>query len=186
MDPSAFQPVPKSMAIRAPPGSDRFNLAGGNALHGSTTDPLGGLHCPRHCHCSPQRAAPRLHDDRVTARLLLAHPPFAHKQFATCVPTSIATCAWPIPHHSNAPDVVLNHPQRKLPAGLSEEPLRVASASRASSLTDGFAGGINTRKYMSLTKTSRATAYRELADLVEKGCLRSTGKGGRSSGYEIA
>lgn len=50
---------------------------------------------------------------------------------------------------------------------------------------DGFEGGINTRKYMSLTKTSRATAYRELADLVEKGCLRPTGKGGRSSGYEI-
>jgi Fic family protein len=38
---------------------------------------------------------------------------------------------------------------------------------------------------MSLTKTSRATAYRELADLVEKGCLVSTGKGGRSSGYQI-
>src|SRR3990172_935711 len=30
---------------------------------------------------------------------------------------------------------------------------------------DGFEGGINTRKYMSLTKTSRATAYRELAEL---------------------
>jgi len=50
----------------------------------------------------------------------------------------------------------------------------------------GFEGGINTRKYMSLTKTSRATAYRELADLLEKDCLCSTGKGGRSSGYEIA
>lgn len=50
---------------------------------------------------------------------------------------------------------------------------------------DGFAGGINTRKYMSLTKTSRATAYRELTDLMEKGCLAPTGKGGRSSGYEI-
>ena len=50
---------------------------------------------------------------------------------------------------------------------------------------DGFEGGINTRKYASLTRASRATAYRELADLVEKGCLRSTGKGGRSSAYEI-
>ncbi len=49
----------------------------------------------------------------------------------------------------------------------------------------GFEGGINTRKYMSLTKTSRATAYRELAELVEKGCLAPTGKGGRSSAYEI-
>jgi Fic family protein len=42
----------------------------------------------------------------------------------------------------------------------------------------GFEGGINTRKYLGLTSTSRATAYRELADLVDKGCLRPTGKGG--------
>lgn len=49
----------------------------------------------------------------------------------------------------------------------------------------GFEGGMNTRKYMSLARTSRATAYRELADLVAKGCLQPTGKGGRSSGYEI-
>jgi len=49
----------------------------------------------------------------------------------------------------------------------------------------GFEGGMNTRKYMSLTRTSRATAYRELTDLVRKGCLRPTEKGGRSSGYEI-
>ena len=50
---------------------------------------------------------------------------------------------------------------------------------------NGFEGGLTTRKYMGLTKTSRATAYRELAELVEKGCLAPTGKGGRSSGYEI-
>jgi Fic family protein len=49
----------------------------------------------------------------------------------------------------------------------------------------GFEGGINTRKYMSLTKTSRATAYRELAELVDKGCLQPTSAGGRSSGYQI-
>jgi Fic family protein len=49
----------------------------------------------------------------------------------------------------------------------------------------GFEGGMNTRKYMGLAKTSRATAYRELADLVAKGCLRPTGKRGRSSAYEI-
>ena len=43
----------------------------------------------------------------------------------------------------------------------------------------------NTRKYMSLTKTSRATAYRELAQMVEWGCLQANEKGGRSSGYLI-
>ena len=50
---------------------------------------------------------------------------------------------------------------------------------------EGFVGGINNRKYMGLTRTSRATAWRELADLVDKGCLAPTAKGGRSSAYEI-
>lgn len=51
---------------------------------------------------------------------------------------------------------------------------------------EGFEGGINTRKYMSLAKTSRTTAYGELAEMVEKGCLVPAGKGGRSSGYVVA
>ena len=50
---------------------------------------------------------------------------------------------------------------------------------------DGFEGGMNTRKYMNLTKTSRATAYRELAQMVEWRCLQANEKGGRSSGYLI-
>ena len=50
---------------------------------------------------------------------------------------------------------------------------------------DGFEGGMNTRKYMNLTKTSRATAYRELAQMVEWGCLQANEKGGRSSGYVL-
>lgn len=48
----------------------------------------------------------------------------------------------------------------------------------------GFAGGMNTRKYVSLTRASRATAYRELADLVERGCLTASG-GGRSVSYQV-
>lgn len=50
---------------------------------------------------------------------------------------------------------------------------------------DGFEGGLNTRKYMSMTKTSRATAYRELSELVALGYVQPTGKGGRSSGYDL-
>jgi Fic family protein len=50
---------------------------------------------------------------------------------------------------------------------------------------DGFEGGLNTRKYRSLTRASRATAYRELTDLVEKRCLAPSGGKGRSSGYVI-
>lgn len=48
----------------------------------------------------------------------------------------------------------------------------------------GFEGGMNTRKYASLNRTSRATAYRELADLVAKGCLAPIGEG-RGARYEL-
>ena len=50
----------------------------------------------------------------------------------------------------------------------------------------GFKGGLSTRKYQSLTSTSRATAWRELSHLVELGLLRPiAGAGGRSTAYEI-
>lgn len=49
----------------------------------------------------------------------------------------------------------------------------------------GFEGGMTTRKYVGITKTSRATAYRELHDLVEKNCLRPIEAKGRSAAYEI-
>lgn len=50
---------------------------------------------------------------------------------------------------------------------------------------DGFEGGMTTRKYVSLTKVSRATAYRELIDMVEKNCLIPLSTKGRSSAYGI-
>lgn len=50
---------------------------------------------------------------------------------------------------------------------------------------EGFEGGITTRKYVSLTRCSRATAFRELSDLMEKGCLRTQEGRGRSTGYEV-
>ncbi len=49
---------------------------------------------------------------------------------------------------------------------------------------EGYVGGMNTRKYVSLTRVSRATAYRELADLVAKGCLVPQGQG-RGAAYAI-
>lgn len=48
----------------------------------------------------------------------------------------------------------------------------------------GFEGGINARKYISLTQVSKATATRDLQDLVEKQILHPRG-GGRSSSYEL-
>jgi len=51
---------------------------------------------------------------------------------------------------------------------------------------DGFEGGLNTRKYMGLTNVSKATATRDLVDLLEKGCLAQRPGGGRSTSYEIS
>ncbi|NJB71082.1 Fic family protein [Saonia flava] len=48
----------------------------------------------------------------------------------------------------------------------------------------GFKGGMNARKYVSIASTSKATATRDLQDLVQKGIFKPTG-GGRSTRYEI-
>ncbi len=51
---------------------------------------------------------------------------------------------------------------------------------------DGFANGINAAQYQPVTKVSKATATRHLADLVAKGCLVKLTGGGRSTRYQIA
>jgi len=48
----------------------------------------------------------------------------------------------------------------------------------------GFEGGLSNRKYGSIAKTSRATATRDLGDLVSRGLLISSG-GGRSTRYQF-
>lgn len=49
---------------------------------------------------------------------------------------------------------------------------------------DGFEGGMNARKYVALTRVSKATATRDLQDLAARGILRPEG-GGRSTRYSI-
>jgi len=49
----------------------------------------------------------------------------------------------------------------------------------------GFVGGMTNRKYAGMTHISRATAQRELADLVGKGILRPNLGGGRSASYDL-
>ncbi len=49
---------------------------------------------------------------------------------------------------------------------------------------DGFKGGMSTEKYVNLTSTSRATAYRELTELSEYGLLLRTGQG-RGTRYRL-
>lgn len=48
-----------------------------------------------------------------------------------------------------------------------------------------FEQGINARKYQSLAKVSKATATRDLAELLEKGCLSKLPGGGRSTRYTV-
>ena len=49
----------------------------------------------------------------------------------------------------------------------------------------GFEGGLTNRKYAGMTHVSRATAQRELSDLVQKGVLRPNPGGGRSTSYDL-
>jgi len=49
----------------------------------------------------------------------------------------------------------------------------------------GFEGGLTTRKYVSIAKVSRATAFREISDLLEKKILHQLPGKGRSVHYDL-
>ncbi len=67
----------------------------------------------------------------------------------------------------------LNFRQRKvLNRMLEEEP-------------EGFQGGLTTRKYVGITKTSRATAFREIDDMLKKSVISKREGRGRSISYSI-
>lgn len=51
---------------------------------------------------------------------------------------------------------------------------------------DGFQGGISAKKYVTITGTSKATATRDLAELLEIGAIRQLPGGGRNTRYELA
>ena len=70
-------------------------------------------------------------------------------------------------------DVALNPRQKKSINKLSE------------SGREGFKGWLTNSKYRRMTKTTRETAKRDLADLVEKGILRRNPGGGRSTSYSL-
>lgn len=50
---------------------------------------------------------------------------------------------------------------------------------------NGFEGGMNAKKYMSITHTSKATATRDLQELVAMGVLSPSVAAGRSRSYEV-
>jgi Fic family protein len=49
----------------------------------------------------------------------------------------------------------------------------------------GYLGGMTNKKYVAITKSSKATATRDLADLEAKGVFRAGSDGGRSTYYEL-
>lgn len=70
-------------------------------------------------------------------------------------------------------DAGLNERQRKVLARLIEaEP-------------EGFEGGLTNRKYVGMTRTSRESAKRDIADLVARGILARLPGGGRSASYSL-
>ena len=50
-------------------------------------------------------------------------------------------------------------------------------------LWDGFNGKLTTSKWAKITKSSQATALRDITDLIDKGILVTTNEGGRSTNY---
>lgn len=65
------------------------------------------------------------------------------------------------------------------------QPLNERQAKLLNRLVEGFEGKLTTRKWAAIAKCSPDTALRDINDLVERGVLRKSGGGGRSTGYEL-
>ena len=68
--------------------------------------------------------------------------------------------------------------QRHREIPMNERQVRVVNM-----LWDGFTGKLTSSKWAKITKTSQATALRDITDLIEKGILIAAADGGRSSNY---
>jgi Fic family protein len=77
------------------------------------------------------------------------------------------------------------HSQTPLTERQIKELNRLLDVGAALEGAEGFEQGINAEKYNSLAKVSKATATRDLTDLLEKGCLTKLLGGGRSTRYVI-
>ena len=67
---------------------------------------------------------------------------------------------------------------------LSERQIKVLNR-LLDTVGEEFEHGINARKYQSLAKVSKATATRDLVDLLEKECLEKLPGGGRNTRYVV-
>jgi Fic family protein len=68
---------------------------------------------------------------------------------------------------------------------LNERQTKVVTRMLAAGTT-GFEGGMNAKKYMALTKASKATATRDLQHLLAIGAFQQLGAGGRSTSYGLS
>lgn len=51
---------------------------------------------------------------------------------------------------------------------------------------ENFQGGLNKRKYVAMAKTTSSTASRDIAELIEKGCIAQVeGSTGRATSYVV-
>lgn len=75
--------------------------------------------------------------------------------------------------------------QRHAATVLNERQIKVLNR-LLDAMGEGFEHGINAQKYQSLARTSKATATRDLAELLKKGCLIKLPGGGRSTRYALA
>lgn len=64
-----------------------------------------------------------------------------------------------------------------------EIPMNERQVKMINMLWDGFTGKLTSSKWAKITKTSQATALRDITDLIEKGILIAAADGGRSSNY---
>lgn len=74
--------------------------------------------------------------------------------------------------------------QRVAPMALNRRQIKVL-AKLLDARAGGFEGGLKPHKYRSMTGVSRATAHRDITDLVEKGILVPGPAGGRSSSFDL-
>ena len=80
--------------------------------------------------------------------------------------------------------LVANFWQKRNPIELNSRQLKVLQRLLEAE-PSGFEGGLTNRKYVALTRTSRETAKRDLADLEKKGLLKRNSGQGRSVSYSL-
>lgn len=97
---------------------------------------------------------------------------------------------WFLQTMENAIDTAVERTQRAIRKSLFWQKYRTIALNErqfkvVNRLWDGFEGKLNTSKWAKMTKTSAATALRDIQDLVDKGILCRTEEGGRSTNYRL-